>query len=256
MTRRSTHFFLALSTSSILLTLGGGLACGVEDFSDEDTEGLVDRLESDDEDEPEEHEGDDLEVGDEGVEAFEDLVEIEDLVALDESDGSLLDQAGPDELTSPGGEEARFWCPTYNWIIRNRGKYDISYPKSPSSWDNVTVRETYSKYYNDMWVWSGDTLRPHGYSSVCLNAYKPGYYSNVNLYHCVSGDPEQQWDFEPIGGEWDGHETEFLVRLIGTNWCLNANQTWNGGNLTLWSCNESDPDQRFTRLCTGYGPPP
>lgn len=107
---------------------------------------------------------------------------------------------------------------------------------------NVIVSD--NKNYHSKWRWDGANLRLLDFSSLnaitanyCLNAYRPGKGSNVNIYACNKNDPEQHWNWE---NGW--------MRLVGTNLCLNSYQTREGSNLNLYPCDRTDLDQKFNVL--------
>ncbi|MEA5573014.1 ricin-type beta-trefoil lectin domain protein [Calothrix sp. UHCC 0171] len=85
----------------------------------------------------------------------------------------------------------------------------------------------------------GGVMLKHRSTGNCLNAYRTGNGSEINVWPCNPADLDQNWNLISVG---DGFS---LIQRVGTNRCVDTPTRDNQGRVHLWDCDRNNANQRW-----------
>ena len=98
---------------------------------------------------------------------------------------------------------------------------------------------------------NGNLIR-HRSTGKCLNAYRAGVGSIVNVYPCNINDGDQKFSVISVGNNTN------LIQRNGTNLCIDMPNRNSSITMKLWNCESSNANQRFVSnaAVANNNPPP
>jgi hypothetical protein len=81
-------------------------------------------------------------------------------------------------------------------------------------------------------------------TGLCINTYRPTNWSKINTFACNRNDPQQQFKLNVLRDYGNG-AMDVMVQVSNTNFCIDTPNRVNGGDVIIWGCEPTNPNQVF-----------